>query len=130
MANNDKIVLCKNSIVFFIGQLHSLPHSINFQIFFENGLSRYPVSIKCYQSNHTTPVTLPFMVAIKNICERIYDYVMNFVRFFRFDVNRMLVFAAAIRSRIVKFILDSISTEMTDSCAFNGLISDEVYLAN
>ncbi len=52
---------------------------------------------------------------------------------YRFDVTQPSFFTAAIRSRIVKFILDRIrfAEDMTDSYAFgiDRLISDEVYIA-
>lgn len=53
--------------------------------------------------------------------------------FFRFDLNQPSFFTAAIRSRIVKFILDRIkfSIGTTDGYAFgiDRLISDGVYIA-
>lgn len=86
-------------------------------------------------------VSLLSTVAIKNICERFFPFGSIHMRSvfdsllcaFRFDVNQPSFFTAAIRSRIVKFILDRIrfSTETTDSYAFgiDRLISDEVYMA-
>lgn len=78
----------------------------------------------------------PFIAETKNICEN-FIYMLSspsdLTLIYRFDINHPSFFTAAIRSRIVKFILDRIrfSIDMSDSYAFgiDRLTSDEVYIA-